>query len=103
LEAFSAGEPVGVARYVTRNGEPRTADVTVRVVGGYQDTELALLLAERIADQAAEAGTTELVYHVPGSGRRVLDLLWAVGAIPVFEHGRLTGRGPAPLSGQAAA
>ena len=58
--ALAAGEPVGIGRYVSVPGSPRTADIAVEVVDDHQRRGIGTALVEAVTITALDHGIVRL-------------------------------------------
>lgn len=83
-EAFVAsvdGRPVGIGRWIRYAGQPRCADVALEVVDSHQRCGIGRALIGAVAESAAAAGVTFLLFTVHRDTTHVRLALTRAGAV----------------------
>jgi len=78
--ALAAGEPVGIGRYVSVPGSPRTADIAVEVVDDHQRRGIGTALVEAVAITALDHGIVCLAATLDPDNHASRALLSRFGA-----------------------
>lgn len=82
----SSGEGLGVARFIRSDSDPRSAEVAVAVVDGWQGRGLGSALLEALAARAREERVERFTASVLADNSPMLELLRGLGDTEVIDR-----------------
>lgn len=82
----SGGEGLGVARFIRSDADPRSAEVAVAVVDGWQGRGLGSALLEALAARAREERVERFTASVLADNSPMLELLRGLGDTEVIDR-----------------